>query len=182
MTSFTVRHCTGADVPTANALIRESALVLSRGYYTDEQTDAAIAHVFGVDSTLVNDQTYYVVHTDSGELAACGGWSRRGALYGGDQRKMGPASYLEPPGDAARIRAFFVGPSWARQGIGRLLLKTSVDAARTAGFVHLELMATLPGVPFYAALGFVDAGAVVDVLPNRVSVPFVRMTRLIDHQ
>ena len=41
-------------------------------------------------------------------------------------------------------------------------------------------LATLPGVPFYGALGFDEVETVHDVLPNGVSVGFVRMTRRID--
>jgi GNAT superfamily N-acetyltransferase len=109
--------------------------------------------------------------------AACGGWSRRRTLYGGDQRPVGEAALLDPATDAARIRAFFVAPEFARRGLGRALLEACEEAAREAGFRTLELMATLPGVPFYAALGFSPVEEARDTLPNGVEVRFVRMRK-----
>lgn len=171
-----VRPATVSDVPALNALIEESARVLSRGFYTDKQSEAAIRYVFGVDTTLVSDGTYFVVERD-GDLAGCGGWSRRRTLYGGDQRPVGEQDVLDPVQDAARIRAFFVSPRHARQGVGRRLLHACQDAAAAAGFTSLELMATLPGVPFYSALGFTSIERVVDMLPDGTPLPFVRMEK-----
>ena len=157
-------------------LIAESARALSRGFYSEVETESAIRYVFGVDSTLIDDGTYFVAELDGG-LAGCGGWSRRNTLYGGDQRPGGEASLLDPTKDAARIRAFFVAPSAARRGVGRRLLEECSTAASAAGFRALTLMATLPGVPFYTALGFRPAGDVVDALPDGVPLRFVRMER-----
>lgn len=167
------------EIPALNALIHASADVLSRGFYTPEEIEAANRYVFGVDSTLVEDGTYFVGE-DDGALVACGGWSRRGALYGGDQRRMEAAPILDPAKDPARIRAFFVHPNWARRGIGRKLLDLCSDAARAEGYRALELMATLPGVPLYAATGFVEIEPVSDMMPNGVAVRFVRMRRALD--
>lgn len=161
-----------------NELIVQSATVLSRGYYSERETEAAIRYVFGADTTLIDDQTYFVVEeTGTGNLAGCGGWSFRNTLYGGDQRPMGSASRLDPAVDAARIRAFFVSPAFARRGVGRLLLNACASAAASAGYTRLELMATLPGVPFYAAMGFTENEPVTDTLPDGTPLPFVRMTR-----
>src|SRR4030095_12511200 len=102
-------------------------------------------------------------------MLACGAGSRRPPLYGGEQRRVGPSDLLDPAEDAARIRAFFVTPSHARRGIGRMLLDACVVAAKTAGFRRLELMATLPGVPFYRACGFRSIENVTDVLPDRTA-------------
>lgn len=176
--SSTVRLAAPGDVDALNDLIRESGTRLSEGFYTPEQIDAAIRFVFGVDSTLINDRTYYLVEVD-GTLAACGGWSRRGALYGGDQRRMGEAPLLDPATDPARIRAFFVSPAFARRGLGRLLLDVCTEAARAEGYRALELMATLPGVPLYRACGFAEVEPMTDRMPNGVDVPFVLMHRAI---
>lgn len=173
---ITVRLADPEDVEALNVLIRESAAALSRGYYTPEQIDSAIRFVFGVDTTLIADRTYYAVES-GGELVGCGGWSRRGALYGGDQRRMVEAPVLDPATDPARIRAFFVSPAHARKGIGRRLLDVCTAAAQREGYRSLELMATLPGVPLYQACGFEAVEEVSDRLPNGVSVPFVRMRR-----
>ncbi len=171
-----LRPATAADVPALRALIERSARDLSRGYYTDAETESAIRHVFGVDSRLVEDGTYYVVEVD-GAIAGCGGWSRRRTLYGGDQRPVGEPEPLDPASDPARVRAFFVAPEAARQGVGRRILVECLARAEAEGFRELELMATLPGVPFYSALGFRADGEVTDILPDGVPIRFVRMRR-----
>jgi GNAT superfamily N-acetyltransferase len=168
-----------ADVPALDALIAASARGLGDGYYSAEQTEALLRHVFGVDTQLILDGTYYVIDGPDGGLAAAGGWSARGTLYGGDRSKAGPDAdrRLDPRTEPARIRAFFVHPGWARQGLARRLYEVCAAAARAAGFASLELMATLPGEPLYRALGFVPAEAVVAPLPDGVTVPLVRMVR-----
>lgn len=172
---ITLRLAVPNDVPALNSLIERSARALSAGFYTAEETESAIRHVFGVDTTLIEDGTYFVVERE-GRLIACGGWSRRRTLYGGDQRPVGDRSFLDPATDAARIRAFFVAPEAARQGIGRRLLDACVAASASAGFRKLELMSTLPGVPLYTACGFREVERITEKLPDGVSVPFVRMT------
>lgn len=173
---FSVRVAKPVDVPELNSLIQESARALSVGYYSPREIDAAIQFVFGVDTSLIEDGTYFVAEFE-GTIAGCGGWSRRRALYGGDQRRVGGTTYLDPETEAARIRAFFVAPEWARRGVGSALLKACDVAARAAGFRELELMATLPGVPLYAARGFREVERVVDTLPDGTRLPFVRMRR-----
>jgi GNAT superfamily N-acetyltransferase len=177
-TAFRIRAATPGDIPALNALIQRSARALSEGFYSTRQIESAIRYVFGVDSNLVADGTYFVVN-DGAAIAGCGGWSHRRTLYGGDQRPVGSADWLDPAIDAARIRALFVAPEYARRGIGRLLLQTCTDAARAAGFTRLELMATLPGVPLYAACGFVPKQEVEDVLPDGTAVPFLKMERTV---
>ena len=167
------------DVAVLNDMIRESARALSVGFYTPEQTEAAIRWVFGVDSVLVSDGTYFVAEWE-GAIAGCGGWSRRRTLYGGDQRPVGGGEFLDPAVDAAKVRAFFVAPSFARRGVGTVLLDACADAAWHAGFRELELMATLPGVPLYSARGFVPVEDVHDPLPDGTLLPFVRMRRALD--
>jgi len=166
------------EIAALNELIRTSATELSRGFYDAAQIEAAVRFVFGVDSQLVRDGSYFVCEID-GERAACGGWSRRGALYGGDQRPLGDAPLLDPATDAARIRAFFVHPRFARRGIGRRLLDVCCAAAARERYRALELMATLPGVPLYASCGFSEVERVRDRLPNGVELEFVRMRKQI---
>jgi GNAT superfamily N-acetyltransferase len=175
--TFTLRLATPVDAPALRALIPRSARGLNAGAYTDEQVEAAIRHVFGVDTTLIADGTYFVAESAGGEIVACGGWSRRATLFGGDQHKAGADPLLDPRTDAARIRAFFVAPEWARRGIGRRLIEECVAAARAAGFHRMELMATLPGVPLYAALGFEAAERVRETTADGTEIPFVRMIR-----
>lgn len=162
------------QVPHLNELIVESARQLSKGFYTDQETESAIHYVFGVDTALVKDGSYFTATLD-GKLAGCGGWSRRRTLYGGDQRPMGADEFLDPAKDAARIRAFFIAPSAARQGVGRAIFEACKQAALAHGFTSLELMATLPGVPFYQVLGFEKVEDVADTLPDGVTIRFERM-------
>ena len=163
-------------MPAIRALIERSARELSVGYYTPEQIDASVRYVFGVDTQLVDDGTYYLIEA-AGELAAAGGWSWRRTLFGGDQMKAGADPPLDPAVDAARIRAFFVHPAHARRGYGRQLFEHCRRAAEAAGFARLELLATLPGEPLYRALGFSELERLEGRLPNGATMPGVVMTR-----
>ena len=173
---YDVRVATDADVPALRALIAASVRGLSAGYYTPEQAEGALVHVFGPDTQLIADGTYYVVEAE-GALVAAGGWSRRRTLYGGDQTKSGADPLLDPAAEPARIRAFFVHPAWARRGLGRLLFERCLAAARGAGFRELTLVATLPGVPLYTALGFVAGESFAVPMADGLELPVVRMGR-----
>jgi GNAT superfamily N-acetyltransferase len=177
VSSYALRTATLADVDGLRALIPRSARALSAGHYTPEEAEAAIRYVFGVDTALLRDGTYFVVEAADGALAGCGGWSRRRTLYGGDQHKAAEDPPLDPTRDAARIRAFFVAPEHARRGVGRRLLDACFAAARGAGFTRVELMATLPGVPLYEAAGFAAVERVTEVVADGTGIPFIRMTR-----
>jgi GNAT superfamily N-acetyltransferase len=174
-----IRVATTADVPALQDLITSSVRTLSTGFYSPEQIDAALAAVFGVDTQLVADGTYYVIDGPEGP-AASGGWSGRRTLYGGDQMKDAEDPRLDPGTEPARIRAFFVHPAFARRGLATQLYNECAGAARAAGFRRLELMATLPGEPLYKALGFEVAERLTLTLPNHVDLPFARMTRDLD--
>ncbi|KQQ32472.1 acetyltransferase [Duganella sp. Leaf126] len=178
----TVRTALPADIAAMEALIRRSGLGLSDGFYTPAQARAITEHVFGVDTQLVADRTYFVVEV-AGTLVACGGWSRRATLFGADRMKQAADPLLDPATEPARIRAFFVEPSAARRGYGRLLLEWCTDAAAAGGFTVLELAATLPGVPLYAACGFERMEDIAINLPGPapaappVQVGLVRMRK-----
>ena len=162
------------DIPGLEALIVRSARGLSAGYYSPAQTEAVVHHVFGVDSQLIADRTYFLIET-GGTLVACGGWSRRRTLFGGDQAKTGPDPLLDPATEAARIRAFFVDPSVARRGLGRQLMNACTQEARAAGFGALELVATLPGEPLYLATGFHVVERFELALAGDILVPVTKM-------
>jgi len=172
---YSLRRATLADVSALDALIDRSVRGLGAAYYTPGEIEAGLRHVFGVDTQLVIDGTYYLIEHDAVPVA-CGGWSGRQTLFGGDQHKSGADARLDPSHAPARIRAFFVDPAHARRGLGRRLYQECADAARAAGFQSLELMATLPGVPLYAALGF-DAHEHVAVSTPSGPLPCIRMTR-----
>ncbi len=169
-----LRPALPADTAALEALIRLSARGLSRDDYSDAEIETCIAHVFGIDSELVADGTYLVIEHD-GAPVACGGWSRRRTLFGGDQYQGRESGFLDPVVDAAKIRAFFVHPDFARQGLGSRLLGACEDAARAAGFTRMEMMATLPGVKLYQAAGYAPGPAQVFAMPNGVGLAFVPM-------
>ncbi|MFN8475844.1 MAG: GNAT family N-acetyltransferase [Anaerolineae bacterium] len=174
--TFSLRHATLDDKPTLEALIAESARGLSRQDYTDEQIEACLGNAFGVDTQLIRDQTYFVVEADE-EIAACGGWSKRKTLFGADTRPDREPELLDPAQDAAKIRAFFVRPAWARQGIGRLLLERCEAEARAAGFHKAELMATLPGRRLYKAMGYEGDEPIQYALGGGITIEFVPMRK-----
>ena len=151
--AFPLRLAAPADLPALERLITASVERLSVGYYAPAEIQSALRYVFGPDSQLITDRTYFVV-TDGTRIVGAGGWSRRATLYGGNQLKREEDPPLDPARDPARIRACFVDPDFARRGIGRQLLSASAKAAHEAGFRELVLLATLSGVPFYSAAGF----------------------------
>lgn len=174
--SFVVRAARRDDIPAIERLIERSVRELSAGWYTPEQIESALRFMFGVDSQLVDDGTYYVVLAE-GALVAAGGWSQRRTLFGGDRWKHEADEMLDPAREPARIRAFFADPAWSRRGLGRLLFDTSLRDALSARFRRMELMATLPGEPLYRALGFDPRERIELDLPDGVRVPLVRMSR-----
>ncbi|MFL5606210.1 MAG: GNAT family N-acetyltransferase [Gemmatimonadaceae bacterium] len=175
---LSLRHARMKDVPRLEAMIAESVRALSAGYYSAEQVESALRFVFGVDTQLIADRTYYVIEGSAG-FAACGGWSKRQTLYGGDQHKSDRDPLLDPRTSPARIRAFFVHPSWARRGLGQRLYVACRNAAEAAGFTAFELGATLPGVPLYTRLGFEPIERIDVTMPDGVELPIVRMRRMI---
>lgn len=174
----TIRPALATEIPALDAIIEQSARALSQGYYTKAEIEAAITHVFGVDSELVADGTYLVAEKtgEPGILLGCGGWSRRATLFGGDRFAARQSGLLDPAHDPAKIRAFFVAPDAARSGVGRALLDACESAARAAGFRHYELMATLPGEPFYATCGYTPIERIAFDCDGTL-VPFVKMTK-----
>jgi len=177
------RLATATDTDHLARLIALSAGELGTNYYSQEQLRSALEYVFGVDGQLIADATYYVaqdVDSDgSSQIVGCGGWSRRRRLFGKDSTAWNgdPAQLLNPAIEPGRIRAFFVHPRWARQGIARELLNLCESAARTSGFRTLELAATLMGEPLYARCGYIELERVDYELPDGVLLPVVRMLK-----
>jgi len=175
-TALHLRLATRDDLPALRDLIPLSVRSLSRDHYTDEQIESGLRHVFGPDTLLIDDGTYFVVDADAG-LAAAGGWSKRDTLFGGDQAQRAEDRLLDPATEPARIRAFYVHPDWARRGLGKRIVEACVDAAKAAGFRRMELAATLPGIALYRACGFEEHEAFVAPTPDGVGLPVVRMAR-----
>jgi GNAT superfamily N-acetyltransferase len=170
------RLATLSDIPALDELIPLSARTLQLGYYSAEQIEGAIGTIFGVDSQLIRDGTYYVAVV-SNEIVGCGGWSKRQTPYGSDRAKQGADPLRDPATEPAMIRAFFVHPSHARRGIGKKLMELSETAASAAGFGRIEIVATLPGVPLYRAFEYEDVERFDITLVNGARMPLVRMRK-----
>lgn len=171
-----IRQAQIEDVPALENLIRDSVSVLSLPYYTAKQISSALAHVFGPDTQLILDGTYFVAEADN-QIAGSGGWSKRRTLFGGDQAKPIADPLLDPTEDAARIRAFYVHPSWSRRGVATKILIACEDAARRAGFSRIELAATLPGEPLYLARGYRKCEPLQIETPDGESLAVFRMEK-----
>ncbi|RSZ55275.1 GNAT family N-acetyltransferase [Massilia atriviolacea] len=173
---FTIRLARMSEKPLLEALIARSGIGLADGFYTPQEALAITREVFGVDSALVEDGTYFAIE-DDGVVVACGGWSRRATDFGGDGAKHGTDRLLDPATEPARIRAFFVDPSMARRGLGGMLLNHCMAAAAQAGFTSLELVSTMPGEPLYLAHGFAAIEPIALRLSGGVIVRLTRMGR-----
>jgi N-acetylglutamate synthase-like GNAT family acetyltransferase len=176
---WTPRLAQAHDIPVLEQLIRLSVRALHVDCYSTAQVEAALGPVFRVDRQLIQDGTYFVVER-AGEVVGCGGWSRRHSLFGGDHARVGPNIELDPDRDPARIRAFFVHPDWARQGIGSTLLAACEQAIREAHFHAVELVATLVGEPLYSAFGYAAVERYEVPLTNGLGLPVVRMTKRLE--
>ena len=160
---FSLRKATLEDEAAIASVIAASVRGLARGFYDEREIELSIRSVFGVDRDLIDDGTYFVAVGDDGSVVGGGGWSRRKTLYGASTYESSrDAAFLDPTTDTAKIRAFFVHPDAARQGIGRAILEACEIEARSAGFRSAEMMATLPGVPLYSVCRY-ERGETVDI-------------------
>ena len=175
-----LRIATPADSTAVAELMRASAAGLFPAYYDAQQTRSAVRYVAQPDPMLLADGTYFVLETD-GELVGCGGWSRRFRPYTGSGDAADDDRLLDPASEAAHVRAMFVRPDWTRRGLGRRIIEACEQAARDEGFQELDLVATLPGVPLYAACGFTPTADVEDVaLEDGVRLACLAMHKSID--
>jgi GNAT superfamily N-acetyltransferase len=190
LSGFQIRPATSADTPVLRELIEASVRRLQAQDYTPAQLESALRTVFGVDSQLIADGTYLLAETTtpasplpgsgSGErpvIVACGGWSKRKTLYGGDRWRDRQDDLLDPNTDAAKIRAFFVHPDWARRGIGTLVLDACEAAARAAGFTRFEMGATLTGVKLFQTRGYVAVERLEVPLEGGITLPVIHMVK-----
>ena len=180
-TEWRFRLATESDVPALRALIAASVRELSRDDYTPEQMEGSIGGALGVDSQLIADRTYFVVERDDAEtpggIAGCGGWSSRRTLCCGDDTPGRDPALLDPACDAAKIRAIFVHPAFARRGLGTAILHFVERQAVEAGFCALEMGATVTGAPLYRREGYVEVERMSVPLPNGAALPVLRMRR-----
>ncbi len=191
---FLLRPATLEDIPRLREIIHASVRTLQAADYTPAQLEGALESVYGVDTQLIADGTYFAAEATAPSPLitnhqsritlpiACGGWSKRKTLFGGDQFAQREDSLLDPARDAAKIRAFFVHPQYARRGIGTLILEACENAARAAGFSRLEMGSTLTGVPFYRAHGYAALENLQVPLSNGEMLPIVRMAKEIKRE
>jgi GNAT superfamily N-acetyltransferase len=196
-----IRKAVVADVPMLQRLIEASVRGLQAEDYTTEQMDGALESVFGVDSQLIADGSYFVAEArvaeaknldavgeagngDGGKnagtewvIAGCGGWSKRKTLFGSDHSAGREDTLLDPVRDAAKIRAFFIHPDWARRGVGSRVLEACEAAAREAGFTRYEMGATLTGAKLYATKGYVEVERIEVSLKNGLFLPVIHMSK-----
>lgn len=177
---FTHRLAAPADGDQVAALMELSISALLPAFLTPDQV-ALSRSIMGLDRQLIADGTYFVVHDGAtGTLAACGGWSRRATLYGGDHSTaQRNAALLKMGEDAARIRAMYTHPNFTRRGLGRYVLAICEGAARAEGFTRVELMATMSGEPLYRACGYDEIERMVSASAAGVDVPGLRMGKAI---
>jgi GNAT superfamily N-acetyltransferase len=176
-----IRVAEDSDIPALHQLIESSVRGLQAGDYTQSQIEGALGGVLGLDTQLIADRSYFVAEVRNDKdlpiLVGCGGWSYRKTLFGSDHGPGREAELLDPAVDAARIRAIFVHPDWARRGIGSMILKHCEEAAEAAGFRCFEMGSTLTGVPLYTLKGYAEVERVLVPLPNGEAVEVVRMRK-----
>jgi GNAT superfamily N-acetyltransferase len=176
MTSGTLTHrlARREDLEALRALMDAAISELQKPFLDQSQIESSRA-IMGLDTQLIDDETYFIVES-GGQLAGCGGWSRRATMYGGDQTPGRSAALLDPAKEAARIRAMYTHPDHTRKGVGRLIISLCEEAARAEGFTKMELVATLSGEPLYRACGFVPVENIVDDRGG-AGVPLLRMRK-----
>jgi len=174
--TFVLRLATLEDCGPITALMDRAIVELQKGFLSTAEIEASFSGM-GLDTQLIEDQTYYCVLAGS-ELAGCGGWSRRETLYGGNHTDGRNARRLDPKTEPARIRAMYTCPDFVRNGIGRMIIEASEHAAREEGFKSLTMAATLAGVPFYERAGY-QIEAKWEDTSGAVPVPLVTMTKLL---
>lgn len=179
MIDLTHRLATSVDVAGIVELMRVSILENMKPFLTPEEIEAA-HETMGVDMTLIEDQTYFVIetiHDSKTVMVGCGGWGKRKTLYGGDHTVGRDDSFSNPKFNPARIRAMYTHPSWIRCGIGSLLIELGENAARTAGFKTIELGSTIAGEPLYLAQGFKEVSRVTDIAANGATNVVIKMVK-----
>jgi GNAT superfamily N-acetyltransferase len=180
--AFQLRLATEEDIPALHVLIEASVRGLQAEDYSPAQIEGALGTVLGLDTQLVRDRTYFVAESinqqeNTPRIAGCGGWSKRKTLFGADRGPGREPELLDPAADAAKVRAIFVHPDFARQGLGSLILATVENAARAAGFKRFEMGSTLTGVPLYRLKGYVEVERIAVPLKNGEALPVVKMVK-----
>ena len=180
ISKFTHRLAQMSDIDDITKLMEMATFELQKDFLTEEQLEV-VGQFMGVDTTLIVDQTYFLILHDEGleteQIVGCGGWGKRETLYGGSHTPGRSDKLLDPNTDRARIRAMYCHPDWARTGIGRMIINISEGAAKEAGFTKMVMGATLAGQPLYEVCGYIVSERMVDVAPSGVTVPVLKMIK-----
>ncbi|MBL4574508.1 MAG: GNAT family N-acetyltransferase [Opitutaceae bacterium] len=174
--NFQIRTARISDKDSIESLIRESVQKLGASDYSSEQIEGALKTAWGLDTQLITDRTYFVVELNQ-LIVGCGGWSFRDTLFGNDRKENRRSNRIDPKTGAAKIRAFFVSPSFSRRGIASMILKKCEDEATREGFRKLELMATLPGKRRYEKHGYIAVESIHYSLGEHLSIEFIPMKK-----
>jgi GNAT superfamily N-acetyltransferase len=176
---LTHRVATEQDIPAIMDLMLASITHNMKAFLTTQEIEAA-KETMGVDQTLIEDQTYFIIETDQGGetiMVGCGGWGKRKTLYGGDHTKGRDDSFSNPETAPARIRAMYTHPDWIRQGVGSYLLELGESSAREAGFKTIELGSTIPGEPLYIARGYREVSRTTMIAANGAENTIIKMSK-----
>ena len=177
MNNFTHKIAILADIPTIEKLMQLSINQLLGPLLTKEQLEASFDSM-GLDDQLIKDGTYFMIFNGD-VFVGCGGWSNRETLFGGNHTPNRDSNFLDPIKDSARIRAMYTHPSWARKGIGSLVMHLGENAARKLGFKKCELMATQSGKLLYETQGYEPIEDILYETETGQTVPMTRMEKTI---
>lgn len=176
---LTHRIATQNDKPALIKLMQESIEKNMKNFLSKQEIEAA-KETMGVDITLLQDGTYFIIETEhQGKtiMVGCGGWGKRRTLYGGDHTVGRDDSISDPKTEPARIRAMYTHPDWGRKGIGSYLINLGEESARKAGFKMIELGATTAGEPLYLARGYKEIERRVIIADNGEENIIIKMVK-----
>ena len=162
-----LRVATPEDAHAVAAVLGPSYAELMAPAYPPDLMARALPLITRPNPVLLESGRYYLVETESGEPAGCGGWS------------ADPPDRREEDPRRAHIRHYATHPAWLRRGVGRTIYERCEADARAAGFAVFECYASLNGEAFYAALGFRSLGPIDTPMPGGIRFPAVRMERAI---
>ena len=171
-----LRIATLDDIKSITELINLSARILGGEFYDKSTIELALQGAFGVDTQLIKDQTYFVIEQKK-QLIACGGWSYRQTLFGSDSNNLRDPKKIDPKNDPAKIRAFFIHPNYARQGLGNVLLDECESQAARKGFTKCQLMSTLSGIDFYKKNGYQGDEYIYHEMDKNSKIKFLPMNK-----
>jgi GNAT superfamily N-acetyltransferase len=160
-----LRVATLEDAEAVASVLGPSYTLLMAAAYPPDLLARTLPSITRANPDLLSSGRYYLVESETGEPAGCGGWSAH------------PPGREEDDPERAHIRHFATHPAWTRRGVGRLLYDRCEADARAAGFTLFEAWASLNGESFYASLGFRRLQPIETRMPGGILFPAIRMER-----